>query len=392
MRLHIRKPFLALLLLFVFGAACALSVRNGAFIRPAKADTEGEAYAEGDFSYVLSEDGSACITEYLGTETVVNIPAKLGGRVVSAIGDDAFSYNEDLTAVNIPKALKTPAIGDGAFAGCKNLRRLSAPESVLSIGNDAFSDCDVLCDLDFRADRIGDRAFSNCPRLVVLELKGGTPVEIGEYAFSDCGALQTVTISCPCNIAESAFSSCGSLVSAELNAQRIEDNAFADCPSLDTFVITSKEPCSIGEWVCSGSESLGAVVLPASVISVGEWSFADSDKLTIYADRGTEGETYAEDFGFRSTPVKNYVSYTPPAGSKTPWKCPDCKTNASANFCLNCGRPSPTPARTPAPTPVPAEEEPETIWGCDNYEDLYDMYPDEFEDLDEAEEFWDLYF
>ena len=86
--------------------------------------------AENDFE----TDGNGTITAYKGRNTVVVIPASIGGKPVTAIGDSVFEDNQ-LTGVVIPNSVIS--IGDYAFFGNK-LTGVIIPNSVTSIGGDAF--------------------------------------------------------------------------------------------------------------------------------------------------------------------------------------------------------------------------------------------------------------
>ena len=58
------------------------------------------------------------------------------------IGDSAFEYCSNLTAIIIPKSVIS--IGDQAFRGCSGFTSIVVPENVMSIGNGAFYECDGL--------------------------------------------------------------------------------------------------------------------------------------------------------------------------------------------------------------------------------------------------------
>ena len=76
------------------------------------------AATSGNFEYeVLSEADKACqITAYNGSAAKLEIPAKI------------YSYS-------------VTGIGDRAFAGCKSLTSVTIPDSIVSIGFEAFSGC-----------------------------------------------------------------------------------------------------------------------------------------------------------------------------------------------------------------------------------------------------------
>ncbi|WP_298653275.1 leucine-rich repeat protein [uncultured Eubacterium sp.] len=62
----------------------------------------------------------------------------LSDTKVEAIGNYAFANCKNLTSINLPKVLKT--IGDGAFYS-SSLKSVDVPQSVASIGKAAFTDC-----------------------------------------------------------------------------------------------------------------------------------------------------------------------------------------------------------------------------------------------------------
>jgi len=68
----------------------------------------------GDFDYTIS-NSCATITGYTGAGGVVNIPDTLGGYSVTSIGAYAFSWCSGLTGVTIPDSVTS--IGENAFYG-----------------------------------------------------------------------------------------------------------------------------------------------------------------------------------------------------------------------------------------------------------------------------------
>lgn len=106
-----------------------------------------DAVAEAcDFAYRL-ENGKAVITAYTGDEVYLRIPDALDGYPVCAVGDRAFENRTNLRTVTLPDSIVS--VGWFAFSGCVSLEKISIPASVTTIGYGAFQNCGaaltVLC-------------------------------------------------------------------------------------------------------------------------------------------------------------------------------------------------------------------------------------------------------
>lgn len=144
---------------------------------------EGAPLTEDIYTYTVS-NGSATITNIDDTRSVVEIPSKLGGYSVTAIGAGAcggsktintviiadsvvsigkmcFAYSSGIQSVVLPKQLKT--ISEGAFYQCENLWTISLPDGITSIGNNAFALCTNLTAVTAPSSltKIGDNAFGS---------------------------------------------------------------------------------------------------------------------------------------------------------------------------------------------------------------------------------------
>ena len=139
---------------------------------------------------------------------------------VTKIGDNAFEFCESLTGVTIGNSVMT--IGNGAFRGCSSLTNVTIPDSVTMIGESAFVICSSLVEFNgkFASDdgrclmiygtlnsfapaglteytipdtvaTIGDDAFNDCDTLTSVTIPGSV-TKIGDYAFYSCSSLKSV--------------------------------------------------------------------------------------------------------------------------------------------------------------------------------------------------------
>ncbi len=98
---------------------------------------------------------------------------------ITAIGEDGFFNCDQLTKVILPDTILR--IDDYAFMSCEDLEYIYIPESVVSIGFEAFYLCDKLsyCRVPDGV-KIGDRAFDNCPRLI-LDIQSKKKISFDGY-------------------------------------------------------------------------------------------------------------------------------------------------------------------------------------------------------------------
>ena len=114
---------------------------------------------------------------------------------ITSIGENAFNGCESLTSVLFGKNSQLSSIGPGAFNYCYSLESITIPESVTSIGSDAFIYCYGLRSVTFgensQLTSIGDGAFNWCESLESITIPASV-TSIGEWAFVECYRLVEV--------------------------------------------------------------------------------------------------------------------------------------------------------------------------------------------------------
>ena len=236
---------------------------------------------------------------------------------VTQIAHDAFRGCLNLTDVTIPDSVTS--IGDYAFYGCTGLTSVAIPDSVTSIGDLAFYGCEELVipdavsaaidyiysgstgRLDWQLNRLLGILTINCPGKMPtfsssdVPWAGGTykdlvyvaviedgATSIGQFAFSGCTSLASVTIpDSVTSIGNYAFFGCAGLTSVTIpdSVTSIGDSVFYGCTGL-TSVTIPDSVTSIGNYAFSGCTGLTSVTIPDSVTSIGEYAFYCCTRLT----------------------------------------------------------------------------------------------------------------
>ncbi|MGN1458208.1 MAG: leucine-rich repeat domain-containing protein [Acutalibacteraceae bacterium] len=164
----------------------------------------------------------------------VTIPEKVGGKPVTAINHWAFFGISGLKNVTIPDSVKT--IGDNAFKFCSGLESIVIPDSVTEIGKSAFCECASLSQvaLSKSISKINDFTFCGCCNLKSIDIPNSV-VSIGESAFRNCNQLKSIDIpNGVVGIGNEAFLWCDNLKKINLpdNVKYIGNGAFAECVNL----------------------------------------------------------------------------------------------------------------------------------------------------------------
>ena len=116
---------------FVIGLAVSFAIRFGT-----------RTVTEGDYTFSVTKE-SAVLIEYNGSDTLIEVPGEVNGRPVTEIGEGAFAGNQSIHRVTLPESVAV--IGENAFAGCSELMILVAQrEEVTRVADTAFDGCEKL--------------------------------------------------------------------------------------------------------------------------------------------------------------------------------------------------------------------------------------------------------
>ena len=229
-----------------------------------------------------SEDGRCLIIDgVLNSFAPAGINSYTNPDSVTTIGDDAFGSCDSLTSVTIPDSVTT--IGEYTFSSCDSLTSITIPDSVTTIGYEAFFGCSSLTSITIGdgVTTIGEYTFYNCYSLTSVTI-GDSVTTIGKGAFYYCSSLTSVTIGdSVTTIGEYAFYYCTSLTSVTIgdNVTTIGKYAFEYCSSL-TSVTIPDSVTTIGKGAFINCDSLTSVTIGDSVTTIGDHAFWGCTSLT----------------------------------------------------------------------------------------------------------------
>ena len=213
-------------------------------------------------------------------------------------------------------------------------------DSVISIGESAFSDCSSLtsvnytgtidkwCEISFESKQSNPLCYAKNLYIngeLITTANITTATKKNDYAFHGCSSLISITIpDTVTSIGYSAFYNCSSLTSVTIpdSVTSIGEDAFCSCHSLTSITI-GNSVTSIRYSAFDSCSSLTSVTIPDSVTSIWEDAFNSCWSLNKVYFKGAESGWNKIIIGYNNDYLYNamryYYSETKPTGSGNYW-------------------------------------------------------------------------
>ncbi|MFI3240011.1 MAG: leucine-rich repeat protein, partial [Bacteroidales bacterium] len=250
----------------------------------------------------------------------VNMTVTVTGYTTEPTGDitlPSIVTDENGESFDVTSIADGTTTTNGIFYGCTGLTSITLPESLTSIGDNAFRECSALESVTFDGDSqlttIGDYTFHSCTNLSSIEIPTGV-TEIGDSTFYNCYALTSIDIpDGVSSIGSYIFYYCTSLTTVDMSEDltTIGSHAFYNCESLSTIEIPSGVT-EINYYTFYNCTSLTSIEIPAEVTEIGHHAFYNCSSLESVTVNSSTAATIGDSaFGEISESAVLYV----PAGS-----------------------------------------------------------------------------
>lgn len=241
-------------------------------------------YSEGPLTYIIVNN-KAIIVDCDSNTTSVTVPARLQGKLVTGIGNSAFSDCKKLTSLTLPNSIQD--ISNYAFINCIKLSNLRLPESLKTIGVSAFANCAQL-------------------RTITIPYQVNS---VAAYAFNGCSSLRYITLDNP----YTSFNPTGLSGSGNIYWQKPENNSYQDastyCPGWTMYTY------SLGDLNQDNDvdivDAAKALQFYTNVIVSGQSPEYEMNYMYAIVDSDRDGEVTAAD----AQNVLKYYTQTSVAGN-----------------------------------------------------------------------------
>lgn len=202
------------------------------------------------------------------------------GVLFNKTGSELICYPAGKTGTNYTIPAGVTTIAEEAFAYNTYLTTIPSSDATsFSIGTYAFKNCNALSSITLTGvASIADYAFNGCNALETVSITGNGSTTIGAQAFYHLTNLNTVTLTNIASIGSNAFSSCLYLFSLDINGSTdIGYAAFYGDPLSITPSLTGIT--RIGDHAFE-SCNMSSITLPETLTTIGLQAFGTCTSLT----------------------------------------------------------------------------------------------------------------
>ena len=233
--------------------------------------------------------------------------------LTQSVGNNAFASDTKLESVTNLENTQVSQISEAMFCECSSLYEILLPNTITSIGNEAFEACKKLTSVDLSKTKtatIGVKGFAYCDNLSKIQfpttltliddgafiedknlrsvqnLEKTVVTKIGYGVFESCSNLSSVKLPQTLStLGESAFKGCSNLTAVsgfENTAVKIlEARTFANCSSLSTLSLARglteiRTEALIGCSILRNLDTLSTT----KVTKIGDMAFKNTAGLT----------------------------------------------------------------------------------------------------------------
>lgn len=237
-----------------------------------QSDSEEKEYNGFTYYTHFNEDNNrteAVITGYKGIDNDLVIPDSIDNAVVTSIGEKAFAESNQFESITIPDSIGS--IGEGAFLECNGLKKVyvSSIEDWCKI-DFSYSDANPLS--------IGADLYVDNKLVTDVTIPDGVK-SIGKYAFYEYSSLKSISFpSSIRSIGESAFYFCNNLEKVEFGHELKSIGNYAFAYTSLTNITIPDSVTYIGDYAFSCC-SFESIVIPDSLTSVNDYAFSYCNDL-----------------------------------------------------------------------------------------------------------------
>ena len=225
---------------------------------------------EKNFKFVENESGYTIDVGKYYKESNVEIPATYNGKPVTKISDGMFENDTNITTITLSSNITY--IGNNAFKNCPNLKQIifKSASTYSTASADTYSGSYAITTLAVAISKkdpnnniafIGESAFYNCVALESIDVSSATT--IGKNAFYGCSKLESVSLNDNLTkLADSTFNGCLKLNDLQLPSALTEigANCFVNCQALENIAIPATTTM-VGANILNGCTGLKKIVL-----------------------------------------------------------------------------------------------------------------------------------